>query len=240
MATIRSSVPLAVTSTPVRCGRVSSREAARATRAIVSTNAPAGTVSPPSAGASGSFGKSSVGSVRRWNFDGARHHLHVLLGAPVLERQVVLRQRAHDVEQEAAGHDGLARRGVGRARARRARPAPCRWPGARRGRPPRAGARRRARARGCGWTHRARRRRVAPGTFHGKRKASKEAAYLSRGCWGLLRGRYPRGSCMGSGVAAVRKLSILPFTSVMTRGGRVAGGGCRPHRAQSRRFAWRR
>ena len=66
MATIRSSRPLAVTSTPVRCGRVSSREAARATRAIVSTNAWVGTVSTPSVGASGSFGKSSWGSVRRW------------------------------------------------------------------------------------------------------------------------------------------------------------------------------
>ncbi len=67
---MRSSLPLAVTSTPVRCGRVSSREAARATRPIMSTKAPAGTVKPPSAGASGSFGKSSAGSVRRWNFAG--------------------------------------------------------------------------------------------------------------------------------------------------------------------------
>src|SRR5215210_5038318 len=67
---MRSSVPLAVTSTPVRCGRVSSLEAARATRAMVSTKAVAGTVMLPSVGASGSFGKSSVGSVRRWNFDG--------------------------------------------------------------------------------------------------------------------------------------------------------------------------
>ena len=67
---MRSSLPLAVTRTPVRCGRVSSREAARATRAIVSTKAAAGTVRLPSAGGSGSFGKSSVGSVRRWNFAG--------------------------------------------------------------------------------------------------------------------------------------------------------------------------
>ena len=64
---MRSSLPLAVTSTPVRCGRVSSREAARATREIVSTKACVGTVSTPAVGASGSFGKSSWGSVRRWN-----------------------------------------------------------------------------------------------------------------------------------------------------------------------------
>ena len=67
VATIRSSWPEAETSTPVRCGRVSSREAERATRLIVSTNACEGTrmVEPPG---SGSFGKSSSGSVRRWNF----------------------------------------------------------------------------------------------------------------------------------------------------------------------------
>ena len=50
----------------MRCGRVSSREAERATRAIVSTKAPAGTLSAPSSFGSGSFGKSSEGSVRRW------------------------------------------------------------------------------------------------------------------------------------------------------------------------------
>ena len=63
---MRSSFSLAETSTPVRCGRVSSREAARATRAIVSTKAGPGTVRTPDSGASGSFGKSSVGRVRRW------------------------------------------------------------------------------------------------------------------------------------------------------------------------------
>ncbi len=65
---MRSSAPSAVTSTPVRCGRVSSREAERATRAIVSMNAAAGTASALSGSASGRFGKSSSGSVRRWNF----------------------------------------------------------------------------------------------------------------------------------------------------------------------------
>ena len=40
-----------------------------------------------------------------------RGDLHVLLGAPILEREVVLRQRADDVEQKPAGHDGLTRRG---------------------------------------------------------------------------------------------------------------------------------
>ena len=67
VATIRSSLPDADTSTPVRCGRVSSREAERATRLIVSTNARDGTRIVEPFG-SGSLGKSSSGSVRRWNF----------------------------------------------------------------------------------------------------------------------------------------------------------------------------
>ncbi len=41
----------------------------------------------------------------------ARGDLHVLLGAPVLERQIVLRQRADHVEKQPAGHDRLAGRG---------------------------------------------------------------------------------------------------------------------------------
>ena len=52
----------------MRCGRVSSREAERATREMVSTNGAAGTVSAPDSAGSGSFGKSSSGRVRRWNF----------------------------------------------------------------------------------------------------------------------------------------------------------------------------
>ena len=67
MATIRSSDPFTVTSTPVRCGLVSSREAERATRPITSTKAAAGTFSESSGGGSGSLGKSSGGRVRRWN-----------------------------------------------------------------------------------------------------------------------------------------------------------------------------
>ena len=67
MATIRSWFSEAVTSTPVRCGRVSSRDAARATRPMMSTKASVGTLSVEAASlASGSFGKSSMGSVRRW------------------------------------------------------------------------------------------------------------------------------------------------------------------------------
>ena len=52
---------------PVRIGRVSSREAERATLAIVSTNAGAGIVTTWSPPGSGSGGKSSARSVRRWN-----------------------------------------------------------------------------------------------------------------------------------------------------------------------------
>jgi hypothetical protein len=43
---------------------------------------------------------------------GTRHDLDVLLGAAVLERQIVLRQRTNHVEEKAAGHDGLAGRGL--------------------------------------------------------------------------------------------------------------------------------
>ena len=98
---MRSSWPEAETSTPVRCGRVSSREAARATRPIVSTNAPAGTCMVVAPAASGSFGKSSARQGAEVELRGARDDLDVLLRGPVLERQLVLRQRADDVEQQA-------------------------------------------------------------------------------------------------------------------------------------------
>jgi hypothetical protein len=42
----------------------------------------------------------------------ARHDLHVLLGAAVFQRQVVLRQRANHVQKQASGDDGLAGSGV--------------------------------------------------------------------------------------------------------------------------------
>ncbi len=51
---------------PVRTGRVSSREAERATREIVSTNASVGSVTRVSGDGEGSVGKSSARSVRRW------------------------------------------------------------------------------------------------------------------------------------------------------------------------------
>ena len=51
----------------MRIGRVSSREADRATRLIVSTNAAAGTLTTVSPPGSGSGGKSSARSVRMWN-----------------------------------------------------------------------------------------------------------------------------------------------------------------------------
>ena len=52
---------------PVRTGRVSSREAERATLATVATNACAGTWTRPSSSGSGKGGKSSRRSVRMWN-----------------------------------------------------------------------------------------------------------------------------------------------------------------------------
>ena len=57
MATIRSSVPEAETRTPVRCGLVSSREAERATRSTVSTNAGVGTDTVAASAGLGQAGK---------------------------------------------------------------------------------------------------------------------------------------------------------------------------------------
>ena len=88
VATMRSSLPLAVTSTPVRCGRVSSREAARATRAIVSTNAVAGTRHAALAGRLGQL-REVLGRQRaQVELRRSRHHLDVLLRAAVLEREL--------------------------------------------------------------------------------------------------------------------------------------------------------
>ena len=70
MATIRSSCPDADIRMPVSTGRVSSREADRATRAIVCTNASVGSATRPSAEGAGSLGKSSARSVRRWKVAG--------------------------------------------------------------------------------------------------------------------------------------------------------------------------
>ena len=64
MATIVSVEPSAWTSTPVRIGRTSSRDAARATRSIVSASGAAGSFAA-SPSASGRRGKSSAASVRR-------------------------------------------------------------------------------------------------------------------------------------------------------------------------------
>ena len=64
---MRSSSPLADTRMPVRTGRVSSRDADRATLATVATNAGPGTWTRPSPSGSGNGGKSSSRSVRMWN-----------------------------------------------------------------------------------------------------------------------------------------------------------------------------
>ena len=66
MATIVRFPASAWTRTPVRIGRTSSREAARATRSIVSASGAAGSVAA-SPSTSGRRGKSSAGSVFRWN-----------------------------------------------------------------------------------------------------------------------------------------------------------------------------
>ena len=111
---MRSSLPEAVTRTPVRWGRVSSREADRATRAMVSTKALAGTVSTPSSGASGSLGKSSGGSVRRWKrAEPETTSTSCWVGA-MLEGQLVLWKRTDHIEQEPARDNDDPRRGLHR------------------------------------------------------------------------------------------------------------------------------
>ena len=92
---------------PVSTGRVSSRDAERATLSTVSTNAGPGTSTRPSASVSGNGGKSSRRSVRMWNVAAAAHELDVLLGRPQLERHLVARQRPDDVDEQARRqHDG--------------------------------------------------------------------------------------------------------------------------------------
>ena len=68
MATIVISSPPALTRTPVSTGRMSSREAARATSSTVSASAAAGIVSGCSP-SSGNLGKSSAGRTRRWKLE---------------------------------------------------------------------------------------------------------------------------------------------------------------------------
>ena len=104
MATIVSSSPSAVTRTPVRTGRASSREAARATRSIVSCSASAGS-STGSPSDSGKRGKSSAGRVRRWKLRGAGGDLDVALGLAQLERHRPVGERAGDLDQQPAGQD---------------------------------------------------------------------------------------------------------------------------------------
>ena len=67
MATIRSVPPSSETRIPVSTGRVSSREAAFATRSMVAASAPASSCTAVSPAVEGSFGKSAAGSVRTEN-----------------------------------------------------------------------------------------------------------------------------------------------------------------------------
>ncbi len=67
---MRSSCPDADMRMPVSTGRVSSREAERATRLTVCTNASAGSTTRVSGDGGGSDGKSSARSVRRWKVVG--------------------------------------------------------------------------------------------------------------------------------------------------------------------------
>ena len=95
---------------PVRIGRVSSREAERATRAIVSVKAGAGMVDDLVAAGLGQ--RREVLGAQRADVEarGAGDDLDVLLGGPQLERHVAAGQLADDVEQQARGEDDRARR----------------------------------------------------------------------------------------------------------------------------------
>ena len=90
---------------PVSTGRVSSREAERATLSTVSTNAGPGTSTRPSPSGSGNGGKSSRRSVRMWNVAEPRDDLDVLLGGAQLERDLVAGQRADDVDEQPRRQD---------------------------------------------------------------------------------------------------------------------------------------
>ena len=117
---------------PVRIGRVSSRDAERATFATVSTNGGGGHRDAwSSASGSGSGGKSSARSVRMWKRRRAGDDLDVLLGGPQLERDVAAGQRRDDVEQQPGGQHDRALAARPRPRAGRAGRSPCRWRAAR-------------------------------------------------------------------------------------------------------------
>ena len=106
---MRSSRPAAETRMPVRIGRVSSRDAERATRATVSTNAAAGTSTTASPAGLGQ--RREVLAAQRPDVEGggAGLDLDVLVGRPQLERDLRGRKRADDVERQARRHDRRAR-----------------------------------------------------------------------------------------------------------------------------------
>ena len=105
MATIRSSSPEAETSTPVRCGRVSSREAARATRLDRLDERLGRNRDAAVAAGLGQLREVLGRKGAQVEPRAARDDLDVLLARAVLEREVVLGQRADDVEQQPAGQD---------------------------------------------------------------------------------------------------------------------------------------
>ena len=117
---------------PVRIGRVSSRDAERATRLIVSTNAAAGTLTTVSPPGSGSGGKSSARSVRMWNVAEPDRISTSCSAGRSSSVAVLAGQRARDVEHQARRqHDGALALDASPRAARAGRP-PCRWRAARR------------------------------------------------------------------------------------------------------------
>ena len=109
VATIRSSCPEADTRIPVSTGRVSSRDAERATFATVSANAWAGTLDTRLLVRNRQ--RREVVEAQRAQVERRRagDDLEVLLGAAQLERHRVRGQRSHDIEEQPSRNDHLAR-----------------------------------------------------------------------------------------------------------------------------------
>ncbi len=155
---------------PVSTGRVSSREAERATRETVCTNASAGSETRVSADGSGRrgevFGAQRAQMKRRRSGD----QLDVLLRRCAARASArAVRERTRDVQQQARRQDGCARAAAPRRRGPRARRSRCRSraaPG--RDRPRLRSSRRTAPALRC-----ASRRRASP-------SGAVQAAHLSR------------------------------------------------------------
>ena len=102
--------PRTATRMPVSTGRDSSRDAARATRAIVSSSDSRSTANVATASTSGRRGKSSALYVLQRVARAAGGDVHDRLGRLVLDRHLVARQQPRDVDERLARQDDRRRR----------------------------------------------------------------------------------------------------------------------------------